>query len=316
MSLPAAIALILSAALPQVHTASGAQDAAESEVVSTGSDRHDRMTVPVRVGDNGPFHFLIDTGAQNTVLSSALAAQLALKPTGRAQVVGVAGRELVDTVEVDEIALGRRSYYGLLAPLLSAGNIGADGIVGLDSLQGQRVLIDFRKNLMVIDEAKNLGGNRGFEIIVTARRRSGQLIMTNAKIDGVWTDVVIDTGAEGTIGNRALQRALARRGRSGEQTVLTSVTGQQIMADMGAGSTLTFSDAQINNVVIAFADAPPFALLELEKRPAILLGMRELRVFRRVAIDFETRRILFDLPTPPSGAPADIGGVRDGRRIF
>jgi predicted aspartyl protease len=311
LSIPAA-ALLLAAALPQLHASAGAQDAGDVDVVTTRTDVHDRMTVPVRVGSDGPFRFLIDTGAQNTVLSTALAERLALKPSNTATLVGVAGRERVDTVEVDEIGLGRRSYYGLISPLLSAGNIGADGIVGLDSLQGQRVLIDFAQNLIAIDEAKNLGGNRGFDIVVTARRRSGQLIMTNARIDGVWTDVVIDTGAEGTIGNRALQRALARRGRSGEQTTLHSVTGQQIVADIGTGSALSFGAAQINNVTIAFADSPPFAVLDLEHKPAILLGMRELRVFKRVAIDFATRKILFDMPFAVSNMPENIRAMREG----
>ena len=50
------------------------------------------------------------------------------------------------------------------------------------------------------------------------------------------------------------------------------------------------------NVWIAFAEAPAFEALGLHKKPALLLGMRDLRSFDRVAIDFATRRILFDLP--------------------
>ena len=118
---------------------------------------------------------------------------------------------MVDTVELDQIDLGRRSFYGVLAPLLEAGNIGADGIIGLDSLQGQRVLIDFRRDLIAVNDAKTLGGSRGFDIVVTARRRSGQLIMTDAVLDGIRVEVVIDTGAETSIGNRALQQAMKRR---------------------------------------------------------------------------------------------------------
>jgi hypothetical protein len=85
--------------------------------------------------------------------------------------------------------------------------------------------MDFGRNRMEIGDAKSLGGNGGYEIVVTARRRSGQLIMTDAEIDGVMTDVVIDTGSDTSIGNRALQRALGKRGNLG-QAVLTSVTGQ------------------------------------------------------------------------------------------
>ena len=285
----------LLAAVPILTGQDGGQQASTVDIVAIGTDRHDRMTVPVRIGTSGPYNFLIDTGAQNTVLSKALAAQLSLVSTRKARLVGIAGTEIVDTVDIDEIGLGRRSYYSLLAPLLDQAHIGADGIVGLDTLQGQRVMLDFKRRLITIDDAKNLGGNRGFEIIVTARRRSGQLIMADAVIDGVATDVVIDTGAETSIGNPALQRAMARRRGQGT-SMLTSVTGQQIEAQMGIGRKLVVGNMTISNLLIAYADAPAFGALDLDKRPALLLGMRDLRTFDRVAIDFATRKVLFDLP--------------------
>ena len=285
----------LLAAVPVLTGQDGGQQASTVDIVAIGTDRHDRMTVPVRIGTSGPYNFLIDTGAQNTVLSKALAAQLSLISTRKARLVGIAGTEIVDTVDIDEIGLGRRSYYSLLAPLLDQAHIGADGIVGLDTLQGQRVMLDFKRRLITIDDAKNLGGNRGFDIIVTARRRSGQLIMADAVIDGVATDVVIDTGAETSIGNPALQRAMARRRGQGT-SILTSVTGQQIEAQMGIGRKLVVGNMTINNLLIAYADAPAFGALDLDKRPALLLGMRDLRTFDRVAIDFATRKVLFDLP--------------------
>ena len=285
----------LLAAVPVLTGQDGGQQASTVDIVAIGTDRHDRMTVPVRIGASGPYNFLIDTGAQNTVLSKALAAQLSLVSTRKARLVGIAGTEIVDTVDIDEIGLGRRSYYSLLAPLLDQAHIGADGIVGLDTLQGQRVMLDFKRRLITIDDAKNLGGNRGFDIIVTARRRSGQLIMADAVIDGVATDVVIDTGAETSIGNPALQRAMARRRGQGT-SMLTSVTGQQIEAQMGIGRKLVVGNMTISNLLIAYADAPAFGALDLDKRPALLLGMRDLRTFDRVAIDFATRKVLFDLP--------------------
>ncbi len=282
-------------ALPISVSQETAQQASEVELLAIGTDRADRMTVPVRVLEKGPFNFLIDTGAQNTVLSTALASRLALVPTARARLIGIAGTEMVDTVEIEQLDLGRRSYYNLLAPLLEQRHIGADGILGLDSLQGQRVLIDFRTNAMTIGDAASLGGNKGFDIVITARRRSGQLIMTEAKIDGIKVDVVIDTGAETSIGNLPLQRALSRR-RGSETTILQSVTGQSVEAQIGFATSLVIDKVSLNNVLIAYTDSPAFAALELGKRPALLLGMRDLRSFDRVAIDFATRKILFDAP--------------------
>jgi hypothetical protein len=48
--------------------------------------------------------------------------------------------------------------------------------------------------------------------------------------------------------------------------------------------------------VIAYAGSPAFTALGLDKKPALLLGMRDLRSLDRVAIDFSTRKILFDVP--------------------
>lgn len=290
----AATLLALAGAIPVAAGQSAGQQAADTDILALKFDRGDRMTVPVRVAEQGPFHFLIDTGAQNTVLSNALATQLGLQPSDKATIVGVAGKQIVETVHLDQIDLGRRSFYGLQAPLLDGANIGADGILGLDSLQGQRVLIDFRQNLIAVDDARTLGGDRGFEIVVTARRKSGQLILADARLDGVNVRVVIDTGAETSVGNLALERALAKRS-GGQTATLTSVTGQQVQANLGMGHGLTIDKITFANVLIAYADGPAFAALGLDKHPALLLGMRDLRGCDRVAIDFASRKILFDV---------------------
>jgi predicted aspartyl protease len=252
-----------------------------------------RMTVPVRIGAHGPFRFLIDTGSESTVVSSELATKLGLTMQTRRNVTGIAGSRVVDTTAIDDIQFGHRTYNGLVVPLLAAAAIEADGIVGTDGLQGERVLLDFRHATMALAKTDSRAGDDGYTIVVTARRRLGQLIITQARIDGIATDVVIDTGSDTTIGNRALQHALAKR-RPTTPTVLHSVTGQDIMADVGVGQTLDIDGLSIGNFAIAYADAPVFAVLKLDRHPAVLLGMHELRAFRRVAIDFSRREVLFD----------------------
>jgi hypothetical protein len=51
----------------------------------------------------------------------------------------------------------------------------------------------------------------------------------------------------------------------------------------------------LNNVVVAFADAPPFALFGLRTQPAIFLGSDLLSSFRRVALDFGNRKVRFTM---------------------
>lgn len=293
--MPIAI-IALAAALPIATMQEAAPAAAAMDVIDIPRDRRDRPTVPVLLNTKGPYRFLIDTGSERTVLARSLVQTLGLAATGQRTLMGVAGSLRVDIVPIDTIALGRHEFYGIDAPVLDGFDIGAEGIVGLDSLQGQRVLIDFVKNRMAVGDAKALGGNSGFEIVVHARRRSGQLIMTNALVDGIRTDVVIDTGAETTIGNRALQEALRRRHREAHETEIISVTGQTITAQLDMARKITLDGVSLGNTVIAYADAPPFAKLGLDKKPALFLGMTQLRLFRRIAIDFASRSVLFDLP--------------------
>ena len=299
--------LSLLTVLPIAAGQNATSEASTVDIIRTDKDGHDRLTVPVRIGKNGPYDFLIDTGSERTVLARGLADRLGLIPSGRATLIGVAGSLAVDLVDVAEVSLGNRTFYDLSAPLLEGQHIGADGIIGLDGLRNQRVLIDFKRNFIAVDDARELGGNRGFEIIVRAHRRGDQLIMTNALVDGIKTDVVIDTGAQSTIGNRALQRAMSRR-RAPERTSLTSVTGQVIEADLLFAHRVTIGNLDMTELPLVFADAPPFERLNLSAKPALLLGMGHLRAFQRVAIDFQTKNILFDLP------PANGVRITSGRR--
>lgn len=306
--LPLLLALVASAASAQSTnerpTSEGpANEGPGPEVIAVAPDAATRMTVPVQIGANGPYRFLLDTGAQNTVISGDLAQRLALPPDRPAKLVGVAGVLPVQTVLIDELRLGRRTYYTLTAPVLESRHIGADGIIGIDTLQDQRVLIDFRRGQITVDDARGGASPSDYEIVVRARSRSGQLIMTDAVIDGVRTAVVIDTGAETTIGNLALLDALNRRHSRLDQTQLYSVTGQVLSADVALVRRFDLHGLQMSNVLVAFAAAPPFAHLGLDTRPAILLGMRELRAFPRVAIDFRGRRVMFDLPDGPPLRP-------------
>ncbi|GGB98813.1 hypothetical protein GCM10011494_16600 [Novosphingobium endophyticum] len=267
---------------------------AASETLQAQTDIEDRMTIDVAVHGDGPYRFLIDTGSQNTVVSTSLAQALKLPAGPTVRVVSIAGEVRVATAKVHDIDVGARSFYDLTVPLLQDHHIGADGILGTDSLQHQRIVLDFVKNTIEIGDPHDMKGKRGYEIVVRAKRRTGRLVMTNALVDGIRTDVVIDTGASITVGNRALQRAMRERFKG--TGTLTSVTGQTLSVDFQLAGTLKVDRLKVSNVAIAFADAPAFAELGLKERPAIFLGMRELRVFNRIAIDFTTRKILFDLP--------------------
>jgi len=266
------------------------------DTIAMEIERYRRMTVPVTIMGEGPFDFMVDTGAQATVLSRDLADQLQLMNRESATLVGMASRRAVETTLVPEFKLGERSMTIRTAPLVEGVHIGgADGILGLDSLQNQRVLLDFADGQMHISDSIGPGGTGSYDIIVRAQERLGQLIIHRAEIDGVSVDVIVDTGAQGSVGNLALGERLRRRQQL-DDAVMTDVNGVRISGETRIARRLMLGTAQINNVVVSFADSPTFQSLGLEERPALILGMSELRLFERVAIDFRSRRVLFDLP--------------------
>lgn len=268
----------------------------DDETIAARTDRQSRLTVPVHIEGHGPFRFIVDTGAQRTVLSRDLAERLALKQGPQLRVVGIVQEAQVPSAWVRDLDLGRLNLARMQVPLLEHAHMGADGIIGTDTLQDQRVLLDFDRKEIRIGDSDATGDNDDYEIVVRARRQSGQLIMTSARIDGIGVAVVIDTGAETSVGNRALQAALGRRGSRFTPVTVESVTGHTALAEVATAAGLTLNDVVITNPAIAFTDTPAFGELGLEARPALFLGMREMRVFRRVAIDFARKRVLFDLP--------------------
>ena len=139
--------------------------------------------------------------------------------------------------------------------------------------------------------------------MVRARRKLGRLIIADAEIDGVRTAVIIDTGAQGNLGNLALQERL--RAKKLAEVTSTDVHGALLIGELDFADSVRIDEFELQNVPIAYADGPAFAALGLHKKPSLILGMRDLRLFDRVAIDFESRTVLFDLPR----------GIAQGNRV-
>lgn len=264
-------------------------------VLPTKVDTVARMTVAVFINDQGPFQFVVDTGANRTVLSSALAARLMLPAGARAQLHDIAGVNGVETALVDRLRVGKRQVGGIVAPLLLAQDMGADGILGIDGLVDQQVDIDFPRDKMTIT-ARHRASRDPDMIVVKARRRFGQLILADARVNGERVYVIVDSGAQYSVGNSVLRDRLLRHRRTTSTPVtLIGVTGHTMNADYVVTPEMNIGGIVMKNVPIAFSDVHPFGQFGLGKLPAMLLGMDLLRAFSRVSLDFEDKQVSFQL---------------------
>ncbi|WP_305098328.1 aspartyl protease family protein [Croceibacterium aestuarii] len=305
----AVVALASVASTPPPAQPEEPDSVSDVEQIALQKEYYDRVTVPVHLMGIGPYKFMVDTGAQATVVSTRVADEVGLHERRAAVLVGMASKANVETAEVPQFTLGSREFHIQTAPIVPQENLGlADGILGLDSLQNQRVLIDFVKKRILVADSDTLGGNVGYEIIVKARRKLGQLIITGARINGIDTDVIVDTGSQSSLGNMALLKRL-RSARALPDNTITDVNGEQLTGNVKVVRKLEIDRMSISNLPIIFADAPPFESLGMHERPALILGITELKLFRRVAIDFSNQKILFDLPHDVRGQNAVIGGI-------
>lgn len=253
-----------------------------------------RLTVEVRVNGRGPYQFVVDSGADTSVVGLRIARDLQL-PLGKpAVLVGMTERSIVDRVAVESLTLGPSTIEHLQLPALREEDVGGQGMIGIDALVQQRILMDFEKRLIKVEDATKSPKHLPDEIVVVARLRRGQLILTQVKAGRSTLNAVIDTGAEITIGNLALRDSLIRRQRI-DTIKGTGVTGKQIDLDVAVIPELQIGGILLRNLPVAFADVPPFHVFGIANKPAIFLGTDVLNEFRKVSLDFRARKVRFQL---------------------
>jgi predicted aspartyl protease len=269
-----------------------------------------RMAVDVMVGEQGPFSFLVDTGAERTVISRELADRLNLTPGAKLRLATIGSAAMVPSFRVAMLQMTDLRLAAFDAPAFFGRHIGAAGLVGVDMLENRRILIDFRKESMAVLETRVRARpiiRDDDAIIVTARNMAGRLILSDARLEGKRIDVIIDTGAQSSVGNPALQKLVAKRRANGMPffpVTLGAVTGEEVPAMRTTINHIVITGLTVNNLPVNFADSQAFRALGLTERPALLLGMDSLSLFDRVEIDFPNRRVIFDLP---SGAQREPG---------
>ena len=296
---------------PVVTTGSPPQPAADATPGSTAPtedllfasptrlDHIGRILAPVMVNGQGPFRFIVDTGASRSTVSPRLAQTLGLTPAAELplKVNGITGTADVPSVAIHLIQAGDLVIEDTRLPVVWAPLMaGADGILGVAGLKGERIFVDFKHNRVVISRTRNGGTPQGFDR-VPARVLPGGLLVVSARVGGVRVDAVIDTGSERTIANNALREALAWRRRKGEVARVTDVYGATTEVASGQvdrAPTIDFGGVKISNVTVVYGDFHIFRVWGMESRPALIIGMDVLGTVNALAIDFQRSELYID----------------------
>ena len=279
----------------------------EDEETQLLSNLFTRMAVKTEINGRSGFAFVMDTGAGRTAIAHDIAEALRLPPGPPILVHGLTSAELTPTARITRLSFGGRRFTDVYAGVYPRNLLGADGLMGLDVLSRFALEFDLvKRTLNVIpsggDRVEFAGTVYSMSHIPQGSRsrtrigRFGQLILINARVDGVQADCFIDSGAQHSIGNLALFRAVAPGMlRPSERALVPvyGVTGQTILAERAGVSQVALGSRRLGPTPLLFADLHAFETLDLIERPALLLGGDILQRFQRVALDFGRQRMDF-----------------------
>jgi predicted aspartyl protease len=112
------------------------------------------VVLPVTINNDGPYKFLLDTGASQTILSALVADSLGI-PHGRNQMLLTAGGNIpvsvrtIDTLQVGVARLEKVDIVVANFPLMQT--LSVDGVLGGDYLRQFKVSIDYDNHIVEIE---------------------------------------------------------------------------------------------------------------------------------------------------------------------
>ena len=263
-----------------------------SWVASTRLDRLGRITAPVYVNGGGPYAFVVDTGASRSAIAPRLVEALALtsEPGAGMTLRGITGTQQVPSIRVERIEYAHVQLTDQLLPVVRPGIFAdADGILGVDGLEDSCVHADFRRETLSIDPGRCPRLEPGW-LRAPAKLRFGRLFTVKGRVGRVPVSIIVDTGAERSLGNAALREALERRRKREDPTLPAEVIGatwQTMPGDMLAAPVIHIGDMDITSAYVTFGDFEVFELWSLGDEPALLLGMDVIGVADALMIDYE-----------------------------
>jgi gag-polyprotein putative aspartyl protease len=163
-------ALFLATLIPTIIHAESGCPANVKAIPFHNINRHE-MILAVSINHAGPFAFLLDTGTQMTVVDQALAAELNLRSTGKADVAGVSFKGAARFAQLDTLEVGDHlvAEQGVLVYDMSSvqdAGFGVRGLLGEDFLSRYDVLINNTHKVLCIDDTGAMRGGMNGEHVV------------------------------------------------------------------------------------------------------------------------------------------------------
>jgi hypothetical protein len=254
------------------------------------TDTYGRPTAKVKLNGKGPFRFLVDTGSTTTVLAARLVATVGATVTGSATVNGTTGTAEMPIATIATLETGVVTKTGVSAAIIpNSGLAREDGILGADVFAGRRLNFDIQAKTVTVDSSRR---QTRAAPASNLQVRNGLLAEINGRIGTIPVKLMLDTGAQNCIGNmpllKALERAYPRQTRV-DRVRVVGVTGHVVEGTFYALPKVDFRKFAVKDASAVMADAQIFHVWNLDKEPALIVGVNLLARLAGFTIDYGAR---------------------------
>jgi predicted aspartyl protease len=250
------------------------------------------ILLPVRVNGDGPFEFILDTGAGTSLLSSDLAKKLNIKIISTKEGQSAGGKISVSLAKVDSLAVGQVKLDEVDVGIVDLSHIAKaigtkiDGDVGYNFLKHFRITIDYHDCEIRFDEPRRierLGRSSKAEVPMRLASVAKPLLLVQVHANGHGPfQFAIDTGTSTT----AIAPELAQQlGLVGSPVGPLTTGSAQVNVTAGTLESFQVGRARIDDLVVVVADFFSMLSQAVGARLDGIVGYNFLRNFR-VVIDY------------------------------
>ena len=219
------------------------------------------ILLPVQVNGDGPFEFILDTGAGTSLLSSDLAKKLKIKIISTKEGQSAGGKISVSLAKVDSLAVGQAKLDDVDVGIVDLTHIGntigtkIDGDVGYNFLKHFRITIDYHDCEIRLDEPRpieRLGRSAKAEVPMRLASLAKPLLLVDVHANGQGPfQFAIDTGTSTT----AIAPELAQHlGLKSSPVGPLTTGGAQVNVTAGTLESFKVGRAGVDDLVVVVAD--------------------------------------------------------------
>ena len=298
------LSFVLVLLTPSLVLAKGAQYPTEAVCIPYHSLGGSHIALSIFINHSGPYDFMVDTGAQLTVVEPRLAAELDLRSQNSIGLITGINRSTVDVAKAALVQAGPVAVQDLTVAVvgltqIQAVNPGVRGILGENFLGRFDLLLDYDHKIICLDQSrvlqKQLQGER--VPVMEQPARYGYLaytapVLVSAYVQGSGkkgTVLRLDSGSNVPVLYKDplgtpwwLQRSHARQGgAAGNGRALSFAPMPRTVVEIGSHTT-----REIAFLTPVSSEPPAIMAGEDGVLPTIL--------FKRVFISYEDHFVMFD----------------------